>query len=586
MSKTIPLAFLCVLFAQTLSALTTDGVRPACAQYSTGQVINADGTINLNSSFSGTIQLTGYRVSLDPCLGPVFQPLPPPSGWQTMGDGLNNAVNAVAMSGGNVYVGGEFTEAGGMPANYIAKWNGSAWSSLGSGFNNACYALAVRNDTVYAGGFFTSAGGIPASYVAMWNGSAWSAMGSGFNGFCFSLSLSSNNRLYAGGIFTQSGNIPVNYISRWNGNNWTPLGNGLGDACFAVTTHNSDVYAGGFFTTAGGGPASFIAKWDGNAWSALGSGLSGECLSLAFSEGNLYAGGNFLVAGGVPANRIARWNGSAWSTLGGGLNGPCLALAATGPNVLAGGVFTKAGGTTVNYVAWWDGLTWQGLGQGLDFACTSLAVKGGDVFVGGYFTEAGGQPANYVGRYIEPLLPVELISFTATVQIKQVVLDWTTLTETYNAGFYLERSADARQWTNLGFVEGQGTTQQAHTYQYVDKVPLAGVNYYRLRQEDFDGTVNYSRVVSASLTEAGANLHITPNPAGENVWVQIDGSGFTGNTTVTLFDAGGRPCLQQPLVFDNGQAAGAVDLSRLSEGVYHLRVVTPQDHYSARLVKH
>ena len=65
-----------------------------------------------------------------------------------------------------MYAGGVFTEAGGSPANYIAKWNGRSWSALGSGVNNTVYALAVSGSGLYAGGRFTAAGGKVSAYVA------------------------------------------------------------------------------------------------------------------------------------------------------------------------------------------------------------------------------------------------------------------------------------------------------------------------------------------------------------------------------------------------------------------------------------
>ena len=89
------------------------------------------------------------------------------------------------MSGTNLYAGGDFTTAGGVTANYIAKWDGSAWSALGSGMSatmRCVYALAVSGTDLYAGGDFTTAGGVPANHIAKWDGSAWSALGSGMRG--------------------------------------------------------------------------------------------------------------------------------------------------------------------------------------------------------------------------------------------------------------------------------------------------------------------------------------------------------------------------------------------------------------------
>ena len=181
------------------------------------------------------------------------------------------------MSGTNLYAGGYFTTAGGVPANNIAKWNGSAWSALGSGYERrSVRALAVSGTNLYAGGYFTTAGGVPANYIAKWNGSAWSALGSGMNGAVSALAVSGTD-LYAGGYFTTAGGVAANNIAKWNGSAWSALGSGLErSTSVALAVSGTNLYAGGGFTTAGGVPANYIAKWDGSAWSALGSGMSGE----------------------------------------------------------------------------------------------------------------------------------------------------------------------------------------------------------------------------------------------------------------------------------------------------------------------
>src|SRR6185436_11392597 len=84
-----------------------------------------------------------------------------------------------------------FTTAGGNPATNVAKWNGSSWSALGSGIGNVpgqnteVNALAVSGNDLYVGGRFTAAGGLAATNVAKWNGSSWSALGSGIGGGFF-----------------------------------------------------------------------------------------------------------------------------------------------------------------------------------------------------------------------------------------------------------------------------------------------------------------------------------------------------------------------------------------------------------------
>jgi hypothetical protein len=86
---------------------------------------------------------------------------------------MSDWVLALAFdSAGNLYAGGCFMAAGGVMANYIAKWNGSAWSALGLGMNNEVNALACDGaGNLYAGGWFTTAGGVAVNNVAKWNGS-------------------------------------------------------------------------------------------------------------------------------------------------------------------------------------------------------------------------------------------------------------------------------------------------------------------------------------------------------------------------------------------------------------------------------
>lgn len=139
------------------------------------------------------------------------------SNWNTLGLGMNYYVYALAMSGNDLFAGGGFTMAGGVPANHIAKWNGSSWSALGSGITNedidvnvAVSSLAVSGNDLYAGGWFQHAGGVPANSIAKWDGVNWSALGSGvigaddrFGPNVSALAVSeTGSDLYPGGAFT------------------------------------------------------------------------------------------------------------------------------------------------------------------------------------------------------------------------------------------------------------------------------------------------------------------------------------------------------------------------------------------------
>jgi hypothetical protein len=222
---------------------------------------------------------------------------------------MNSYVYALAVSGSTLYAGGEFETAGGSAAICIAQWNGSSWSPLGSGIGDSdglsspVQALAVSGNTLYVGGNFGFAGGIAANNIAQWNGSSWSALGSGVSYWVSALAVSGNT-LYAGGEFGAAGGSPANAIAQWNGSSWSALGSGMGgDEPYvsALAVSGSTLYAGGDFTTAGGSAANYIAQWNGSSWSALGSGMGGvsypEVVALAVSGSTLYVGGEFMTAG-------------------------------------------------------------------------------------------------------------------------------------------------------------------------------------------------------------------------------------------------------------------------------------------------
>src|SRR5687767_2639307 len=163
---------------------------------------------------------------------------------------MNDDVNALAVSGNDLYAGGQVTPT--LTANRIAKWDGSSWSPLGEDRNLPVHALAVSGRNVYAGG-----------WSAKWNGSSWSPLGSGLGGSFFAAGFAlavSGNDLYAGGNFTTAGGSPANRIAKWDGTTWKPLGSGMNDPVYALAVSGNHLYAGGSFTTAGGKLSTNIAQ--------------------------------------------------------------------------------------------------------------------------------------------------------------------------------------------------------------------------------------------------------------------------------------------------------------------------------------
>ncbi|MGD1018382.1 MAG: PKD domain-containing protein [Verrucomicrobiia bacterium] len=311
-----------------------------------------------------------------------FKPLrilfPGDMNWQTApfgANGLDADALAMAVSGTNLYVGGYFATAGTTNdvVNGIALWNGSSWSALGSGvaglYGGYVDALAVNGTNLYVGGVFTNAGGVAANNIAVWNGSSWSALGSGVSGYVDALAVNGTN-LYVGGSFTNAGGVAANNIAVWNGSSWSALGSGVaglyGGYVDALAVSSTNLYVGGYFTNAGGVAVNNIAVWNGSSWSALGGGVYDDegayAQALAVSGTNVYVGGSFTNAGGVAANDIAIWNGSSWSALGSGIgtanddandNEYVESMAMDGTSLLVGGYFSRAGGWKASNIALW-----------------------------------------------------------------------------------------------------------------------------------------------------------------------------------------------------------------------------------------
>ena len=285
------------------------------------------------------------------------------SNWSALGSGISFWVYALEVDGsGNLYAGCLFSTAGGTNANNIAKWNGATWSVLGSGvgsfFGGRVLAMACDGSgNLYVGGNFSAAGGNNANNIAKWNGESWSALGSGVNDDVLALAIDSSGNLYAGGQFKTAGGTNANHVAKWDGNSWSALGSGTADYVFTLAAAGGgNVYAGGFFQSAGGDTTiTGIAKWSGTSWSALSGGVDGGVKALTLDgSGNLFVGGRFNAAGGSSANNIAKWDGSNWSALGSGVDNEVLALADDGSgNLFVGGRFTTAGGKSSNYIARW-----------------------------------------------------------------------------------------------------------------------------------------------------------------------------------------------------------------------------------------
>lgn len=282
--------------------------------------------------------------------------------WNALAAGLNDDVEAMAVLNDDLYVGGFFTDAGGVAdADRIARWDGTQWHAVVSA--SACMApaanaVAVIGSDIYIGGNYVDHAGIPeANYISRWDGTEWHALGGGLNSYVWDLDVIGST-LFVGGNFTDAGWLTdADRIAAWNGSNWQALGSGLANGeVNTLHVNGADLYAGGSFSNAGGeDDADHIARWDGTQWHAVAAGIFNRVNAILVEGSHVYVGGGFQNAGGIPeADRIAYWDGANWQALA-GLNASVYSLTNFNDQLVAGGNFTNAGGLAEgDYIALWQ----------------------------------------------------------------------------------------------------------------------------------------------------------------------------------------------------------------------------------------
>ena len=160
-------------------------------------------------------------------------------------------------------------------------------------------------------------------------------------------------------------------------------------------------------------------------------------------------------------------------------------------------------------------------------------------------------------------LPVALAAFGARrTAPTAVLLTWRTATETANAGFRIERSADARTWAVVGYQPGAGSSAAPRAYQSPDEAAPAATTYYRLAQRDADGTATYSPV-RAVAAAAAAGLQLVPNPASGPATQLL---GADPLAPVQLYDGRGQ------LLHTFAPGTTALPIQDLPAGLYLVRV--------------
>jgi murein tripeptide amidase MpaA len=191
-----------------------------------------------------------------------------------------------------------------------------------------------------------------------------------------------------------------------------------------------------------------------------------------------------------------------------------------------------------------------------------------------------------IGVLVYTTVPVELINFTAFSEENQVRLSWTTVTETNNKGFEIERRLTEGEWSTIGFVEGHGTITEPKEYTFNDKQPVREKSYYRLKQIDYDGTTKTYEAVEVKYGkelryELGQNY---PNPFNPKTTIRWK-TPADGWHSIKVYDVLGN---EVAVVVNEYKPAGSYEVefnkSTLSSGLYIYTLKTGNNILSKKML--
>ena len=185
------------------------------------------------------------------------------------------------------------------------------------------------------------------------------------------------------------------------------------------------------------------------------------------------------------------------------------------------------------------------------------------------------------------ILPVNLIQFKGKKQGGNILLDWTTTNEIQLVRFEIERSASGSRYEKIGEVQASGTGNTYKSYSFTDGHPLTATNFYRLKMLDSDGKYTYSNVVAFGGNQSKGIIvsNVFPNPFTDKINLNIILDKAVP-LDLRIIDIAGRIIFTTNLQGKAGSNSLQWDgLNKLSEGIYYIRITTPDTSLQQKIVK-
>lgn len=172
-------------------------------------------------------------------------------------------------------------------------------------------------------------------------------------------------------------------------------------------------------------------------------------------------------------------------------------------------------------------------------------------------------------------LPVELISFDGNADLNSIFLNWKTAAEQNNQGFQIQKTINQVIWDSIGYLNGAGNSTIINTYHFEDTRPKEGINYYRLKQFDFNNNFKYSDTIGINFKNSNSEIQLYPNPTRDIIQI-------LGNNNIFFFQIYNSIGIE---IFKGYTLNNQISLASLPNGIYFIHFRHKNETLTKRIVK-
>lgn len=480
------------------------------------------------------------------------------------------------------YTVGNKIQSNGSPLGLIFKYDGTSWVEMVSPATIIKSIAPINENDIYA---------LSGNSVFHWDGSDWTDISSTLPDYnanpnfddriLFKMIAFASNDVWVIGkilnISSGQGDLET-YAVHFDGSTWTAasipqsskldnVGAGLVMEVDATGPNDIWIATRGYIENNGTTQLG-IWHYDGNSWAFV-----GEMVPAAgnvflrdvsvVSTNDVWFAGYYSPSQGILAAFYAHYDGSTYSYTDQPLpvtdyQRYCIG-ALDNNNVWSGNQTNGTDFTSYNGSAWSTQTTiiTNSTGGGI----RDIKSNNGCLWAVGYSTVSGTKPM-LLETCLAPPLAVELTHFEALGTEKSILLNWQTNTELNSDYFDIQKSTDGKSWISLGKVNAQRNSSEPNLYQYSDFEPFFGLNYYRLKMIDFDGSFEYSPIEGV-VFEHAIELTIFPNPNSGEFTLFLNSE---QSESIEIYNA-----LGVLMHSEETRGKAYINLSNAVEGVYILK---------------